>query len=258
MPDEPTHARAARPAPTRPAATVIGVDCATVPARVGLARARREGGGWRLTDAGVASPARPPAEVLEAWLREDPRSMVALDAPLGWPADLGAALAPHRAGDPIAAPIATLFNRVTDRALQARLGKRPLEVGADRIARTAWSALDLLAQLRRATGRPIPLAWAPDTAELPAAIEVYPAGTLVAHRLRTRGKRHPGSEARAAIDAWLRARLELGDHDPATMPDHALDALLCVAAGLDFLAGAALGPDDPETARREGWIWVKA
>ena len=258
MPDEPTNPRATRPAATSPIATIIGVDCATVPAKVGLARARRQDGGWRLTDAGVASPARPPADVLEAWLREDPGSLLALDAPLGWPAALGAALAPHRAGDPIAAPIATLFNRVTDRALQARLGKRPLEVGADRIARTAWAALDLLARLRRATGRPIPLAWAANAPELPAAIEVYPAGTLVAHGLATRGKRRPGSEAPAAIDAWLRGRLELGDHDPATMPDHALDALLCVAAGLDFLAGTALGPDDPETARREGWIWVKA
>jgi hypothetical protein len=42
------------------------------------------------------------------------------------------------------------------------------------------------------------------------------------------------------------------------MPGHALDAVLCVAAGIDFLAGAALGPDDPEVARREGWIWVRS
>jgi hypothetical protein len=257
MPDEPTNPRATRPAATSPIATIIGVDCATVPAKVGLARARRETGAWRLTDAGVASPARPPADVLGAWLREDPGSLLALDAPLGWPAALGSALAPHRAGAPIPAPIATLFNRATDRALQARIGKRPLEVGADRIARTAWSALDLLARLRRATGQPIPLAWAADTPELPAAIEVYPAGTLVAHGLPARGQRQPGSEAHGTIDAWLRARLELGDHEPATTSEHAFDAVLCVAAGLDFLAGMALGPDDPETARREGWVWVR-
>jgi hypothetical protein len=40
------------------------------------------------------------------------------------------------------------------------------------------------------------------------------------------------------------------------MPGHALDAVLCCAAGIDFLSGAALGPDDPDTAKREGWIWV--
>jgi len=73
------------------------------------------------------------------------------------------------------------------------------------------AALDLLARLRRATGQPIPLAWAADTPELPAAIEVYPAGTLVAHGRPAHGKRKPGSEARAAIDACVRARLERGD-----------------------------------------------
>jgi hypothetical protein len=252
-------ARAARPGAGSPAApsTLIGIDCATVPANVGLARARHEDGGWRLIDAFVASPARPPATVVAEWLHEDPRALLALDAPLGWPAALGAALAPHRAGAPLAAPIESLFNRVTDRALQARIGKRPLEVGADRIARTAWAALDLLARLRAATRHPIPLAWAPDGVIFPAAIEVYPAGTLIAHGLTTRGYKHPASEARHAIGAWLGTRLELTGHDPTTMAGHALDAVLCVVAGLDFLASAAPGPDDPEVARHEGWIWVR-
>lgn len=249
-------ARSRSGSPTAPP-TVIGIDCATVPANVGLARARHEDGGWRLTDALVASPARPPAAVVADWLRDDPHVLLALDAPLGWPATLGPTLAPHRAGDPIAAPIETLFNRVTDRALQARTGKRPLEVGADRIARTAWAALDLLARLRAATGRPIPLAWAPDGIDLPAAIEVYPAGTLITHGLPSRGYKDPASAPRAAIGAWLGARLDLAGLDLTMESGHALDAVLCVAAGLDFLAGAALGPDDPEVARREGWIWVK-
>jgi hypothetical protein len=249
--------RAVRPHAGSPAPTVIGIDCATVPANVGLARARHEDGGWRLTDALVASPAQPPAQVVADWLRADPVAVLALDAPLGWPAGLGAALARHVAGAPLAAPPKTLFNHVTDRALQARIGKRPLEVGADRIARTAWAALDLLDGLRRATGHAIPLAWAPDPAVLPAAIEVYPAGTLVAHGLPTRGYKHPGSEPRGAIEAWLKRRVDLGARDTTTMPGHALDAVLCVAAGLDFLASAALGPHDPEAARREGWIWVK-
>jgi hypothetical protein len=250
---------ARRPAVSGDAApAVIGIDCATVPANVGLARARLEGGRWRVLDALVASPAWPPADVVAGWLHEDPSTLLALDAPLGWPAGLGAALAPHRAGDPIAAPIETLFNRVTDRALQARIGKRPLEVGADRIARTAWAALDLLEQLREATGRPIPLAWAPDTTDFPATIEVYPAATLIAHGLPTRGYKHPGSEPRATIGPWLHARLDLDDRDLSTMPGHALDAVLCIAAGIDFLTGDALGPDDPEAARREGWIWVRS
>ncbi len=40
--------------------------------------------------------------------------------------------------------------------------------------------------------------------------------------------------------------------------DHALDAVLCVCAGLDFLAGHAVPPEDLPLAKREGWIWVSA
>jgi hypothetical protein len=39
--------------------------------------------------------------------------------------------------------------------------------------------------------------------------------------------------------------------------DHALDAVLCVCAGLDFLSGEAVAPDDLSLAKREGWIWVR-
>jgi len=39
--------------------------------------------------------------------------------------------------------------------------------------------------------------------------------------------------------------------------DHALDAALCVCAGLDFLAGDVVRPKDLSSAKREGWIWVR-
>ncbi|MGQ0658699.1 MAG: hypothetical protein ACT4NU_11515 [Chromatiales bacterium] len=37
-----------------------------------------------------------------------------------------------------------------------------LEVGADRIARAAYTALQALGLLRQMTNKPIPLAWSPD------------------------------------------------------------------------------------------------
>jgi hypothetical protein len=47
--------------------------------------------------------------------------------------------------------------------------------------------------------------------------------------------------------------------DPEAAPGDALDALLCVVAGLNFMDGAALGPgpDERAVAEREGWIWVR-
>lgn len=240
-----------------PPRSVIGVDCATVAKEVGLARARFEDGRWRLLEARVASPVRSPAEVLVDWLRDEADTLLALDAPLGWPAALGPALARHLAGEAVAVPIAAMFQRATDHAVRARTGKRPLEVGADRIARTAWVTLALLEEVRGATGHAVPLAWERAVPDAPAAIEVYPAATLRVHGLPDRSYKDPHAVPRAAIDAWLRSRLDVpADVDLVAASGHVLDAVLCVAAGLDFLAGAAPGPYDPETARREGWIWV--
>ncbi len=243
-----------------PYESVIGIDCATVAERIGLARARRGADGWVVDDVALGSSARPPAATLAAWLRDEPRALIALDAPLGWPAALGPALAGHRAGDAIEVDAAALFTRATDHAVRARHGKRPLDVGADRIARTARSALDLLAVARRATGYTIALAWHPAESGEPRTIEVYPAATLAAHGLPSRQYKEPGSAARGPIAAAVQERLVLpAGFDPVAAAGDALDALLCLWAGLDFVEGAAVGPapDERAVAEREGWIWVR-
>ena len=63
--------------------TILGVDCATVPKKVGLARAKRQGGEWHLTDTLVCSAAEPPAKVLARWIGQDNDCLLALDAPPG-------------------------------------------------------------------------------------------------------------------------------------------------------------------------------
>jgi hypothetical protein len=252
----------ADPAPSKSPClrTVIGVDCATAAPKVGVARAHFDGGRWRVDEALTASHDRQPAGLLGTWLAQTPGALLALDAPLGWPVALGATLAGHAAGEPIAASAATLFTRLTDHAIYRRTGKRPLEVGADRIARTAVATLALLAALRTSTGHPIPLAWDPRRVAAPSAIEVYPAGTLQQHGLPSRGYKEPGAAPRGVIAHWLRARLEPpAGIDLIRCDGHLLDALLCVAAGIDFLAGVTLGPgpEEAEVAQREGWIWVR-
>lgn len=105
-----------------PLTTILGVDCATVATKTGLARAVLENGRWHLRDALIGTKDAPPAQVLAGWIDEDPAALLALDAPLGWPIDLGDALVGHRAGDPITAPSERLFARATDHAVHARLG----------------------------------------------------------------------------------------------------------------------------------------
>ena len=240
-------------------AVILGVDVAVAPQNTGWAVAAPADGGWRVEAAGCGRRNTP----LTAGLAEavDARRpvLLCLDAPLGWPAALGAALAEHRAGEPLTAPPRSLFTRATDHALRERLGKRPLDVGADRIARTAHAALALLAALRHNLAHALPLITAPTVTAAGAVAETYPAGTLLAHGLHRPGyRRAEAADARRAIAGALAGSHAL-DASPVTEACAArtdtLDAVLCVAAGIDLLDGRAVPPDDTLTAAREGWIW---
>jgi len=172
---------------------------------------------------------------------------------------MGGALAAHQAGLPLAVSANELFRRATDRFVKAKLGKQSLDVGADRIARTAHSALRLLADLRHATGLPIPLAWEPTHTIPVAAIEVYPAATLVAHGIPDTGyKKKESIVARRSIIDEISKQIKLPDNRAAMeLSADALDAVVCVLAGYDFLRGEAYPPEERELALHEGWIWVR-
>lgn len=239
--------------------TLIGIDCACQPKNVGLARAEWAGGGPpRVTDVLCGAEVPSVAETVADWVRDADRSLLALDAPLGWPALLGPALDAHVAGAVIHEESDRLFRRETDRDIHRRFRKMPLEVGAERIARTARAALQMLDEVRSRTGLEIPLAWSPADTGRASAIEVYPAGTLLAHGFPAAGyKKREQRPVREAILQRLDGVLTLPD-DREPMLDDAdqLDAAICILAAADFLAGRAIGPTDMSTAKKEGWIWV--
>jgi len=214
--------------------------------------------GWQLLDVQTCSEAARPETIVAKWISDEPRALLAVDAPLGWPAELGAALVQHYAGEALSVPPARMFRRATDRFVHERLHKKPLDVGADKIAHTAWAALRLVDQLRGSMGHDLPLAWSAATPTLPAVIEVYPAATLVSHGLPSTSYKAPHSGARTAIQQFISRRFtSTRDVDALSIGEHALDAVLCVVTGLDFLAGDCYEPEEVSVARREGWIWVK-
>lgn len=245
----------------RGGSVIVGIDCATEPARIGLARAEFGSGGCLLTDLqlGIDGPVH---EVVGRWLRGAKQGLIALDAPLGWPSLLADMLPEHRAGDRLVGEPNRLFHRLTDDHVLRTIGKNPLEVAADRIARTAHRSLELLDRIRTCTKSDIPLAWTPGCNGL-QAIEVYPAATLAAHGLPSSrykdARRETCAPARKSIVAALTARIEVRDHVPALLENaDLLDAGVCVLAALDFLAGECMSPTiGAQTARKEGWIWVK-
>jgi predicted RNase H-like nuclease len=238
--------------------TIIGIDCATASEKVGLARSLMEEPGPRVVEARTGSRGQKVAELIKPWTESGP-TLLALDAPLGWPYKLGQVLYHHSAGMPINECPDDIFRRLTDRIVEEKIGQRPLDVGADRIARTAHAALTLLQELREITSQEIPLAWDPVLKDQLSAIEVYPAATLKAHGILSSGyKKKTQEEARKEIVNDLGKLLDLpGDHSLLLSNADALDAVICVLAAVDFLSGEAIRPADRQLAEKEGWIWVR-
>ncbi len=192
--------------------TLIGIDCACQSKHVGLARGLWVSGGHlRITDVLLGSEVPDIVDQVVAWVEREDRCLLALDAPLGWPEAMGRELTGHHAGNLVRVEANRLFRRETDRDIYQRFRKMPLEVGADRIARTAVAALRMLAAIRQRTGQSIPLSWDPAKMSSTAAIEVYPAATLRAHGFPSGGYKKPEqhkvrSEILTRIETipWLR------------------------------------------------------
>lgn len=136
--------------------------------------------------------------------------LIALDAPLGWPKGLGRQLQNHLAGAVVTSEPNEIFRRETDRFIERAYQKRPLEVGANLIARTAHSALKLLGDIRAASDREIPLTWTPRTIVGTVAIEVYPAATLIAHDKQFAGKANAPQRLQSTVD-WLQEKLNFSN-----------------------------------------------
>lgn len=245
---------------------LVGIDCATLAENTGFAigsldpvdPSRVRVHAARCCVAGDLLAA------LSADAIADHPAILGLDAPLGWPAPLADTLSWHQAGAPLGSPVLPddrMFSRATDLHVRARFGKRPLEVGADRIARTARAALRLLADIEIRRNKPVPLGWSPGAPDGVEALEVYPAATLAAYGVVSKGYRQERSRRGAVLRA-LASELVLarGLEGVLVASPHALDAVLCVLAAADYLRQNVEPPPTDQTAlsRREGWIWVRA
>jgi hypothetical protein len=241
--------------------TVIGIDCSTDNAKVGLAVAQVHNADCAIQTVQICRGRESVAKKVAQLIETSNRTLLALDSPLGWPAPMSEALTKHSAGAPLVGDAHSLFRRSTDIYIKKHLGKQSLDVGADCIARTAHWTLSMLDEVRKISGLTIPLAWEPDFPERVAAIEVYPAATLVAHGIPSTGYKSftvGSNQARGKIIGWLQKLIRISS-DATIMQDNAdaIDAGLCAFAGFEFLGGAASSPEQPDLAMREGWIWVR-
>ncbi len=159
-------------------------------------------------------------------------SVVAIDAPFGWPRAWAASVGRHKPGRPFTAEgtPASITRRATDTWVAENVGIYPLSVAANLIGATAIRSARLIHRL----GLPI------DTGKFvvpPVVTEVYPAAAL--RRWRLSHNLYKGRQLSAArtllIDALIAAGLPVrmaGDHRAAVQSsDDALDALLCALIG---------------------------
>jgi len=239
---------------------VIGIDCATERERIGVAVA--DVGGEEIILWEVLRSSRVPSipSYIAQRAQGARRVLLSLDAPLGWPLSLGTALQNHKAGEPIELVPDHFFSRQTDRDIRARMARLPPGVRTSPIGRTTHSALELLEAARRKMGQAVPLAWASDFPERAAAIEVHPTATLLAHGYQAEDYRgRHGAEVRVRLVKELARKMDVrGELAAAEHHGEVLDALVCVLAAADFLAGRAVPPTELPVAHKEGWIWAPA
>lgn len=240
---------------------LVGIDAATKAAKVGVAWGTLGPGPSLVVERAEVLSRLTLAPLAERIRGAGPEVLVAIDAPLGWPTGLGSELPGHRAGAGLSEPADQLFSRACDRMVWRQLRKRPLEVGANLIARTACAALGLLEELRKETGLELDLAWAPGRGPTtPGVLEVYPAATRLSRGMRKR-------DIQAEFELLQSAGLRLGHEVLATAEtnEHVRDALTCCLAAADYVEGDVYRPEDPDlypdctlpTAQKEGWIWIR-
>jgi len=238
---------------------VIGIDCATDPKKIGISFGYYRNCEMIITNTIVSKDFATMYRYLFDYINKNDIILIAMDAPLGWPTSMGHALYNHNAGDPIQIESNSMFRRETDRFIKRKIGKQSLDVGADRIARTAHSALSIIEEIRKHTNRDVTMIWDPTNIQDVNLIEVYPAATLDCYNIVSTGyKESNKSDLRKVIIESLSNHIIIEtDKNLILHNADALDSVICLLAAKDFIMGNVLYPENIELAKKEGWIWVK-
>jgi predicted nuclease with RNAse H fold len=239
--------------------SIIGVDCATEKKKVAIGYGIFSGDKPILKKVVISEGKEEPVDVICKLVKKVKPVLFAFDAPLGWPKEMAHILTEHKAGEPIYVDANSLFNRETELFIKKVIGKKPLEIGADRIARTTKWTLDLIDALRKKLGYDIPISWDHNEILPASVIEVYPAATLLSRNINIKGyKSKNNSESRIQILKKLESYIKIDeDKKKIIETSHKLDAVICVLAASDYLRGDCIPPPEELSVEKEGWIWIR-
>lgn len=254
----------------------LGIDLASQPRRTGVCAIQWGNGGGEVVLLAVGE--HNGTELHDEWLATTAVGLrglpaadkVAIDAPFGWPSLFVDAVCNSASGEwplDIDFDRSMLERRETDRHVWRRTGKLPLSVSTDKIAYTAMRCAALLNWWGRRQQRPV------DRVGRGLVCEAYPDPLFRLLLERPVGKvpSYKG-KGEAAIDRrriilrqlaeGFAGRLVLTNvqRSACETSDDALDAIACALVG----RAAALnltelpGPEQEQSAEREGWIHLPA
>ncbi len=259
---------------------IIGIDSAVQPVNNGLTLGSYNNKSFRILDKWNRPGNKKDLEqslidTLYSWVNKEDQVLFCIDSPLGWPSLFGKALSVHSAGksidiDPhinMKNEMDKFFKRKTDIDIAQRYKKIPLEVSADRIARTAFSTLKRIGILNSLIQplQQIDILWNnnfPINQSKKGMIEVYPAVTLLSNNLNIKGyKKAESTESREYLLDNLKNLYNIDNSVQKfdfTTVDHDFDSLVCCLAGIDFIEGKCKQIDIPQNVLEiEGLIWAK-
>ncbi|MEG3638033.1 DUF429 domain-containing protein [Magnetococcus sp. PR-3] len=244
---------------------ILGVDCATQWARMSVAVGHWNNTRLTLQQTLTASDLNDDnwQKLVDQLSHLQTPLILAMDAPLGWPFPFMNQLFHHQAGEPLQGSANDLLRRMTDKVVRQHLGKTPLDVAADRIARTAHEALRMIG-LIRSSHPEVAMLWHPAETPKIGLLETYPAAVIRQRGYASQGYKKEDAHAKQTRLQMVKAVAEEIDmpahlHTVMSQTDHDLDALLCLLATKDFLQGKALPPPKDHLAqiKKEGWIWFQ-
>lgn len=166
---------------------IIGIDCAANPMRIGVVFAHQEADGVAVERMTFGRPGgvrwrriTELAETISSGIDRHRPTLLAIDAPLGWPVAMSGALASHSVGSSIGIveDPRLFFRRLTDRFVQRVTGKRALDFGTSFIASAAHAALRIVGQTEGHPRVALEPLRSPATPETVVAIEVHAALAL--------------------------------------------------------------------------------
>lgn len=238
--------------------TIIGLDAAVQDKDIGCVRGEYNHGSFTVTDRWDRK--EPLVDTIAGWIKNSSQSILAIDAPLGWPVSFRKILNTHCAGRPLDIDPELFFKRQTDLDIRNRFRKTTLEITADRIARTAFFTLERMDKIEKQLEAEFQLLWSIQELNNYGIVEVYPAATLLANELPIKGYKKDNFNVRKKLFEQLKINYHFTNPKELdlTSIEHDFDAFICCLAGIDFIEGKSMPPNDlDQEIKEEGWIWVK-